>query len=150
MSSFASEIYSLRINCGGKEVYINNTKYESDTEKKGASPYYNAGNWAFSSTGNFLDDDRDSDIYILSNTSSLHNTSTFDTDLYTTARTTAISLTYYGLCLINGNYTVMLHFAEIVFTQYNSFNTLGRRVFDVYVQVLYRNATNFRPDLCSL
>ncbi|XP_022024896.1 probable LRR receptor-like serine/threonine-protein kinase At1g07650 [Helianthus annuus] len=134
IKSDVKKIYSLRINCGGKEVYINNTKYESDTEKKGASPYYNAGNWAFSSTGNFLDDDRDSDIYILSNTSSLHNTSTFDTDLYTTARTTAISLTYYGLCLINGNYTVMLHFAEIVFTQYNSFNTLGRRVFDVYVQ----------------
>ncbi|KAJ0435649.1 putative Malectin domain-containing protein [Helianthus annuus] len=137
MSSFASEIYSLHINCGGEAVKINNTiNFESDTEKKGASPYYNAGNWAFSSTGNFVDDDRDSDLYILSNTSSLHNISTFDTKLYTTARTTAISLTYYGLCLLNGNYTVILHFAEIVFTQYNSFNSLGRRVFDVYVQVI--------------
>ncbi|KAJ0430697.1 putative Galactose-binding-like domain superfamily, Malectin domain-containing protein [Helianthus annuus] len=134
MSSFASEINSLHINCGGKEVNINNTVYESDIEKKGASPYYNAGNWAFSSTGNFLDDDHDSDANILSNTSSLHNISTFDTELYKTARTTAISLTYYGLCLKNGHYTVRLHFAEIIFTQDKSFNSLGKRVFNVYVQ----------------
>ncbi|KAI7730570.1 hypothetical protein M8C21_005783 [Ambrosia artemisiifolia] len=134
MSSFASEISYLHINCGGKEVNINNTKYESDTEKKGASLYYNAGNWAFSSTGNFLDDDRDSGSYILSNTSSLHNISTADSELYTTARKAAISLTYYGLCLMNGRYIVKLHFAEILFTQDKSFNSLGRRVFDVYVQ----------------
>ncbi|MFS8021304.1 putative Malectin domain-containing protein [Helianthus anomalus] len=135
MSSCGSEIYSLHINCGGKVVKINNTIYESDTEKRGASPYYNAGNWAFSSTGYFLDDDRDSDIYILSNKSNLHNISTIDTELYNTARTTAVTITYYGLCLLNGNYTVILHFAEIVLTQYKSFS-LGRRVFDVYVQVI--------------
>ncbi|KAM0014049.1 putative protein kinase RLK-Pelle-DLSV family [Helianthus debilis subsp. tardiflorus] len=132
--SDAQKIYSLHINCGGDEVNIKNTIYESDTEKKGASPYYNAGNWAFSSTGNFLDDQRESKIYILSNTSILHNISTFDAEIYKTARTTAISLTYYGLCLLNGNYTVRLHFAEIVFKQYKSFKSLGRRVFDVYVQ----------------
>ncbi|KAI3744152.1 hypothetical protein L1987_57228 [Smallanthus sonchifolius] len=129
------QIYSLYINCGGKEVNINNTiEYESDTERKGASTYYNDRYWAFSSTGNFLDDDHESDVYILSNTSSLHNVSTSETELYASARTTAISLTYYGLCLMNGNYTVRLHFAEIVFTQDNTFNSLGRRVFDVYVQ----------------
>ncbi|KAM0047916.1 putative protein kinase RLK-Pelle-DLSV family [Helianthus debilis subsp. tardiflorus] len=129
------QIYSLYINCGGKEVNINNTiEYESDTERKGASTYYNDRNWAFSSTGNFLDDDHDSDVYILSNTSRLHDVSTSETELYTSARTTAISLTYYGLCLINGNYTVRLHFAEIVFTQDNTFTSLGKRVFDVYVQ----------------
>ncbi|KAJ0637812.1 putative Malectin domain-containing protein [Helianthus annuus] len=134
MSSFASEINSLHINCGGREVNINNTIYESDTEKKGVSPYYNAGNWAFSSTGNFLDDDHDSDIYILSNTSSLYDISTSSSELYTTARKSAISLTYYGLCLKNGHYTVRLHFAEILFTQDKSFNSLGKRVFNVYVQ----------------
>ncbi|XP_076960167.1 putative LRR receptor-like serine/threonine-protein kinase At1g07650 [Bidens hawaiensis] len=46
----------------------------------------------------------------------------------------AISLTYYGLCLMNGNHTVKLHFAEIVFTQDNSFISLGKRIFNVYVQ----------------
>ncbi|KAJ0814990.1 putative non-specific serine/threonine protein kinase [Helianthus annuus] len=132
--SDAQKINSLHINCGGEEVNINNTIYESDIEKKGSSPYYNAGNWAFSSTGNFLDDDHDSDANIHSNTSSLHNISTFDTELYKTARTTAISLTYYGLCLKNGHYTVRLHFAEIIFTQDKSFNSLGKRVFNVYVQ----------------
>lgn len=62
--------------------------------------------------------------------------STSDAKLYTTARRAAISLTYYGLCLMNGNYDVSLHFAEIVYTQDNTFNSLGERVFDVYVQVI--------------
>ncbi|XP_024987464.1 probable LRR receptor-like serine/threonine-protein kinase At1g07650 [Cynara cardunculus var. scolymus] len=131
----ARQPYSLYINCGGREVNINTaTKYQADLEAKGASTYYMGRNWAFSSTGNFLDDDIDSDLYILPNTSSLHNVSTSETRLYTTARTAPISLTYYGLCLINGNYTVRLHFAEIIFSQDNTFNSLGKRVFDVYVQ----------------
>ncbi|XP_076893713.1 putative LRR receptor-like serine/threonine-protein kinase At1g07650 [Bidens hawaiensis] len=129
------KVHSLHINCGGEEVNINNTIiYKADTERIGASSYYNDGNWAFSSTGNFLDGDRRSDAYILSNTSDLHNIPTSDTELYTTARTAAISLTYYGLCLANGNYNVTLHFAEIVFTQYKSLDSLGKRVFNVYVQ----------------
>ncbi|KAK1412114.1 hypothetical protein QVD17_33104 [Tagetes erecta] len=134
--SDGQKIYSLHINCGGREVNINNTmKYEADIKKKtGASTYYNGGNWAFSSTGNFLDGYDSSNVLILSNTSILNNIPTSHTELYTTARTAAISLTYYGLCLMNGNYTVRLHFSEIVFTQDHSFNSLGKRVFDVYVQ----------------
>ncbi|KAK1425443.1 hypothetical protein QVD17_20795 [Tagetes erecta] len=133
--SIEQQMSSLYINCGGKKVNINNTiEYESDTESKGTSTFYHDRNWAFSSTGNFLDDDHPSDVYILYNTSSLHNVPKSETELYTSARTTAISLTYYGLCLMNGNYTVRLHFAEIVFTQDNTFNSLGKRVFDVYVQ----------------
>ncbi|OMO86382.1 hypothetical protein CCACVL1_09609 [Corchorus capsularis] len=34
----------------------------------------------------------------------------------------------------NGNYTVTLHFAEIVIRDNRSFQSLGRRIFDVYVQ----------------
>ncbi|KAD7116771.1 hypothetical protein E3N88_04039 [Mikania micrantha] len=137
MSSFPSEITSLHINCGGDEVNINNTNvYEGDIDKRGASTYYSAENWAFSSTGTFLDNSYPSDVYILSNMSSLQNISISDTELYTKARTAAISLTYYGLCLRNGNYNVRLHFAEIIFTQDNSFNSLGKRVFDIYVQVI--------------
>ncbi|MFS8021264.1 putative non-specific serine/threonine protein kinase [Helianthus anomalus] len=135
--SDAQKINSLHINCGGEEVNINNTIYESDIEKNGASSYYNDGNWAFSSTGNFFNDDHDSNVYILSNTSNLHNISSHETELYLRARTAAISLTYYGLCLMNGKYRVRLHFAEIVFTQDKSFNSLGKRVFDVYVQVMH-------------
>ncbi|KAJ0453446.1 putative protein kinase RLK-Pelle-DLSV family [Helianthus annuus] len=125
--------YSMFINCGGEEVYINNTlKYKEDLESK-LTPYYDGGNWAFSSTGNFLDDSGD-DVYIISNTSNLHNISTSDTKLFINARTAAISLTYYGLCLLNGNYNLTLYFAEIVFSQDKSYNSLGKRVFDVYVQ----------------
>ncbi|KAJ0785152.1 putative Malectin domain-containing protein [Helianthus annuus] len=132
MQYFLSEYYSLHINCGDEEVNINKTKYEADTLRRHA--FHNEGNWAFSSTGNFLDGDRESELYTLSNTSNLH-ISTEDVKLYQKARTSSIMLTYYGLCLMNGLYTVKLHFAEIVFTDDNSFNSLGKRVFDVYVQV---------------
>ncbi|KAJ0582476.1 putative protein kinase RLK-Pelle-DLSV family [Helianthus annuus] len=134
MQLHSVKIYSLHINCGGEEVYINKTKYEHDLDGKCSSTYYKDGNWAFSNTGHFVDYQRDSSPYVLSNTSNLHDISTHDSELYTTARGSAISLTYYGLCLMEGNYTVKLHFAEIVLTQYNSSNILGKRVFDVYLQ----------------
>ncbi|KAF4360574.1 hypothetical protein G4B88_015845 [Cannabis sativa] len=54
--------------------------------------------------------------------------------LYTTARISPLSLTYYARCLANGNYTVKLHFAEIVVTNNRSYYSFGRRIFDVYVQ----------------
>ncbi|MFS8002759.1 putative Malectin domain-containing protein [Helianthus anomalus] len=43
-------------------------------------------------------------------------------------------LIYYGLCLLNVNYNLTLYFAEIVLSQDKSYNSLGKRVFDVYVQ----------------
>lgn len=137
LSWWKTEHHSLHINCGGREINIGEVKYEADTEQKGASYYYSSPSekWAFSSTGNFMDNDVDADIYIKSNTSALSNVSVIDSELYTTARASAISLTYYGLCLMNGNYTVKLHFAEIVFTNDKTFNSLGKRIFDVYIQV---------------
>lgn len=57
-----------------------------------------------------------------------------DSELYMKARLSTLSLTYYGRCLANGNYTVTLHFAEIIFRDNRSFQSLGRRMFDVYVQ----------------
>ncbi|KAF8409124.1 hypothetical protein HHK36_005197 [Tetracentron sinense] len=83
--------------------------------------------WAFSSTGNFMDNDS-GDKYI----SELNNTSI--PSLYTNARISPISLTYYGFCLKNGNYTVKLHFAEIMFTGDKTYSSLGRRIFDIYIQ----------------
>ncbi|KAK1406025.1 hypothetical protein QVD17_42282 [Tagetes erecta] len=131
--SAEEQSYSLHINCGGKEVTINKTKYDADRETVGASTFSSNRNWAFSSTGHFMDDGHESDIYVLSNTSNLYNISTFDTSLYTQARRSAISLTYYGLCLMNGYYNVKLHFSEIVLNQVYPF-IIGKRVFDVYVQ----------------
>ncbi|KAL8046825.1 hypothetical protein ABFX02_08G199000 [Erythranthe guttata] len=129
--------YSLHINCGGKSVNTTNstTKYEADLEARGASMYYQGQNWAFSSTGNFLDNDLDSDNYIeTTNISALYNVTAPESELYRTARVSPLSLTYYGLCLLNGNYSVKLHFAEIVFSNDRTFNSLGRRIFDVYLQ----------------
>ncbi|OVA19182.1 Protein kinase domain [Macleaya cordata] len=55
-------------------------------------------------------------------------------ELYTTARLSPLSLTYYGFCLKNATYTVRLHFAEIMFSDDETYNSLGRRIFDVYIQ----------------
>ncbi|WVZ11534.1 hypothetical protein V8G54_016064 [Vigna mungo] len=58
----------------------------------------------------------------------------YNGQLYTTARVSSFVLTYYGLCLINGNYTIKFHFAEIIFINEKSLNSLGKRVFGVYIQ----------------
>ncbi|PNY06296.1 LRR receptor-like kinase resistance protein [Trifolium pratense] len=126
--------YSLHINCGGNEANVSGKIYNADTERKGASMFYSTQDWALSSTGSFMDNDIDSDPYIVTNTSRLLNVSQTDSKLYTTARVSPLSLTYYGLCMINGNYTVKLHFSEIIFVNDRSFNSLGRRIFDVYIQ----------------
>ncbi|KAL4312993.1 hypothetical protein GQ457_01G003560 [Hibiscus cannabinus] len=125
--------YSVHINCGGREVTIGgNTTYEDDADGAGASRFYQSRtNWAFSSTGHFLDDDRPSDSYIWSNSSKL---SMNDSRLYMDARLSPLSLTYFGFCMGNGNYTVNLHFAEIIFTNDNTYSSLGRRIFDIYLQ----------------
>ncbi|KAK8622618.1 hypothetical protein V6N13_117527 [Hibiscus sabdariffa] len=125
--------YSVHINCGGREVVIGgNTTYEDDADGAGASRFYQSRtNWAFSSTGHFLDDDRPSDSYIWSNSSKL---SMNDSRLYMDARLSPLSLTYFGFCMGNGNYTVNLHFAEIIFTNDNTYSSLGRRIFDIYLQ----------------
>ncbi|KAK9056899.1 hypothetical protein SSX86_024263 [Deinandra increscens subsp. villosa] len=43
-------------------------------------------------------------------------------------------MTYYAFCMHTGSYNVSLHFAEIVFTDDRMFSSLGRRVFDIYIQ----------------
>ncbi|KAH9779336.1 putative leucine-rich repeat receptor-like serine/threonine-protein kinase [Citrus sinensis] len=125
--------YSLHINCGGSEVTANgDTTFEEDTYEAGPSTFTQSRtNWGLSSTGHFLDNSIKTDTYIQTNTSRLLMS---DSQLYTTARLSAISLTYYGFCLGNGNYTVNLHFAEILFTDDKNFSSFGKRIFDVYIQ----------------
>ncbi|XP_058100943.1 probable leucine-rich repeat receptor-like serine/threonine-protein kinase At3g14840 isoform X2 [Magnolia sinica] len=126
--------YSLYINCGGDRVTINkNTTYEADRELSGTSTFVlsDGRNWALSSTGNFINDNRLIDSYIAENKSML---SMPNSELYAKARLSPISLTYYGLCLLNGNYTIKLHFAEIIFTDDRTYSSLGKRIFDVYIQ----------------
>ncbi|XWS18555.1 hypothetical protein CRYUN_Cryun32bG0055400 [Craigia yunnanensis] len=124
--------YSLYINCGGGKTTIGGIDYEADYDQGGAAKYVPVGsNWEVSSTGHFWDTTISSSDYIAHNVSVLRMN---DSDLYTTARLTPLSLTYYACRLGNGNYTVKLHFAEIVIRDNSSFYSLGRRLFDVYIQ----------------
>nr|XP_027126994.1 probable leucine-rich repeat receptor-like serine/threonine-protein kinase At3g14840 isoform X1 [Coffea arabica] len=123
---------SLNINCGGKGEKIGDTNYDDDTQPGGPSKLYQSGtNWAFSSTGHFADDNHNLDSYIKSSDSGILGN---EMQLYSDARLSPLSLTYYGFCLVNGNYTVKLHFAEIMFTDDRTYSSLGRRVFDIYMQ----------------
>jgi len=56
-------------------------------------------------------------------------------EYYETARLAPLSLKYYGLCMQKGNYKVKLHFAEIMFSNDQTYQSLGRRIFDVSIQV---------------
>ncbi|KAG2324390.1 hypothetical protein Bca52824_007118 [Brassica carinata] len=123
-------LYGLHINCGGDELTINGTKYEADDTD---SNYFESRTgWVSSNTGSFLDDERHLKVpTIWTNTSELKIP---DPSLYTYARLSAISLTYYAFCLGDGRYTVNLHFAEIMFGDNETYSSLGRRLFDIYVQ----------------
>ena len=111
-----------------------NETYDEDTDNAGPARFHLSGkNWGFSSTGHFMDNDR-AEYYTWLNQSQLFLA---DAEIYMDARVSPISLTYYGFCLGNGNYTVNLHFAEVMFTEDQTFNSLGRRIFDVYIQVNY-------------
>ncbi|XP_041023582.1 probable LRR receptor-like serine/threonine-protein kinase RFK1 isoform X1 [Juglans microcarpa x Juglans regia] len=126
----------LHINSGGNNVAIKEDKvtvvYEGDADVEGgAAEYFIRDNsyWGFSSTGDFMDDNNYQNTRY-----TLHLSSANISELYATARVSPMSLTYFHYCLENGNYTVNLHFAEIVFTNDKTYNSLGKRVFDIYVQ----------------
>ncbi|KAI3809621.1 hypothetical protein L1987_19217 [Smallanthus sonchifolius] len=104
----------------------------SDLPPGGASYFTSTDSrWGFSNTGNFMDNRIGTDSYIVKNTSRLLMN---NSELYMSARASALSLTYYGFCLVNGSYNVSLHFAEILFTDDATYSSLGRRVFDIYIQ----------------
>ncbi|KAG8502397.1 hypothetical protein CXB51_000455 [Gossypium anomalum] len=124
-------LHNLYINCGGKEETINNITYQADSDPAGPSRFYRSTtHWAFSSTGIFLDDGTEKDVLILEN----NQLSSSIGQLYINARLSPSSLTYYAFCLHNATYNVSLHFAEIQFTDGKNYSSLGRRIFDVYIQ----------------
>lgn len=89
------------------------------------------GRWAVSNVG-LPSDSPDQDFTSFSSSQFIN---TLDSELFQTARISAGSLRYYGLGLENGNYTVNLQFAESQILNPPTWRSLGRRVFDVYVQV---------------
>ncbi|GFQ03488.1 probable LRR receptor-like serine/threonine-protein kinase at1g56130 [Phtheirospermum japonicum] len=127
---------SFAVNSGGpQQISADGTKYEDDSEILGAaSSYISPDNeWAVSSTGAFISNPN-GPRYIAETDSQITNT--LDSELHKTARITPNSLRYYGLGLENGIYQIELHFAEIQMddSSSNSWKSLGRRLFDVYVQ----------------
>ncbi|XP_014523058.2 probable leucine-rich repeat receptor-like serine/threonine-protein kinase At3g14840 isoform X2 [Vigna radiata var. radiata] len=130
------KVTSLHINCGGNQTTIGGITYDEDIYPAGPAVYKQIGNnWALSNTGLFMDNDSlpqgQLPPYTTKNETRLDMT---NAELYKNARVSPMSLSYYGFCLANGVYTVKLHFAEIMFTDDNTYSDLGRRVFDVYIQ----------------
>ncbi|KAA8524026.1 hypothetical protein F0562_010543 [Nyssa sinensis] len=124
------QYHTLFINCGGSMINFEGNEYEEDTATEGPAYFFaSSEKWAYSSTGVFLGNGGAS--YKANNTFSLNMTGA---DFYTTARLAPISLKYYGLCLRKGSYKVRLHFAEIMYSDDQTFSSLGRRVFDVSIQ----------------
>ena len=123
----------MYINCGGDKITSKKgKKYEKDDGIEGASQFSidSTNKWAYSSTGAFIG--KTDHSYLAKNTSALNSE---DAEIYQTARLAPISLKYYGLCLRKGSYKVRLYFAEIMFSNNQTFGSLGRRLFDVSIQV---------------
>ena len=128
--------YNFGINSGGPRITASDGSivYESDNETVGPASHFvtSTNRWAVSNVGLFTGNSNPS--YTSSSLSQFTNT--LNPELFQTTRLSASSMRYYGLGLENGNYTVQLEFAEIAFENGQTWKSVGRRVFDIYVQVL--------------
>lgn len=114
--------------------------YQADNSEVKAATNLHFENWGISNTGRFAaDNNSEEDQYILSTNSTLSGDSS---DIYKTARRSALTLVYYAFCLANGAYNVKLHFTEIEFSDKELYSRVGRRIFDVYVQVKHHLLLN--------
>ncbi|KAG6696167.1 hypothetical protein I3842_09G134600, partial [Carya illinoinensis] len=123
---------SLYINFGGDDVQEGDIVYQGDNIASGGTATFfpsNNRHWGLSSTGDFTDDRKFHKTRYVAKLMPPNISA-----LYYEARISPRSLTYYHYCLQNGSYTVSLHFAEIQFTNDQTYNSLGRRIFDIYIQ----------------
>uniref|UniRef100_A0A0E0EJ00 non-specific serine/threonine protein kinase n=1 Tax=Oryza meridionalis TaxID=40149 RepID=A0A0E0EJ00_9ORYZ len=109
-----------------------NTMYEMDSTNLGDSSYYvtSQTRWGVSNVGKLFQSPNDSKIIYSNET--IQNA--VDSGLFQTARMSQSSLRYFGLGIENGNDTVLLQFAEIGYSDSQTWQSLGRRVFDIYIQ----------------
>ncbi|KAL3849316.1 hypothetical protein ACJIZ3_011198 [Penstemon smallii] len=122
--------HTLYINCGGASVNFDGNEYDENASDQGPAHFESNDRWAYSSTGIFMGDD--GRRFVARNDSPM--VSTGGDEIYQTARLSASSLKFYGLCLRRGSYRVRLHFAEIMFSNDTTFRSVGRRMFDVAIQ----------------
>ncbi|KAL8162094.1 hypothetical protein V2J09_013583 [Rumex salicifolius] len=124
---------SFAVTCGGPQIKASDeTVFEKESAALGPATYYVADTkrWGVSNVGSFLFSNNAS--YVAYSMRQFSNT--LDPELFQTARLSPGSLRYYGLGLENGNYTVFLQFAELVIQNGKTWRSLGRRVFDIYIQ----------------
>lgn len=105
-----------------------------DNQTLGPATYFvtDTHRWAVSNVGLFTGSNNPQYKITVSN----QFTQTVDPELFQTARLSASSLRYYGLGLENGFYNITLQFAETVILDNSEWKSLGRRIFDIYIQVL--------------
>ncbi|XP_031252863.1 probable LRR receptor-like serine/threonine-protein kinase At1g53430 [Pistacia vera] len=127
------QYHSLFINAGGEGANIGGKYYDADNISSNSFYVDPTKRWAYVCSGDFLSTTANSSDNIRNNTCGV---SSPEATLYDKARICPQSLTYYGFCLQKGNYTVELDFAEIVFSKDEDYSSLGKRVFDVYIQVM--------------
>jgi len=126
---------SFAVDCGNNiSGSTGNIMYQPDSGNLGAASYYVTGapGWGVSNVGKFMDAGV-TGSYIISSSGQFQNTS--DSELFKTARMSPSSLRYYGIGLRNGNYIVTLQFAEFGYEDSRTWMSLGKRVFDIFVQV---------------
>ncbi|MCI16113.1 LRR receptor-like kinase, partial [Trifolium medium] len=108
--------------------------YQAENETLGPATYFvtDTRRWAVSNVGLF--DDSNNPVFKSSVTNQF--THTVNSELFQTARLSASSLRYYGLGLESGFYNITLQFAEtaILDSTSTTWKSLGRRVFDIYIQ----------------
>uniref|UniRef100_A0A0E0H5Z6 non-specific serine/threonine protein kinase n=1 Tax=Oryza nivara TaxID=4536 RepID=A0A0E0H5Z6_ORYNI len=125
---------SFAVDCGSNRLISgsDNFRYQTDDASLGAASYSVTGEptWGVSNVGKFMDAPNGS--YIIYSSRQFQNT--LDSELFQTSRMSPSSLRYYGIGLENGNYTVTLQFAEFGIEDTQSYKSLGRRVFDIYLQ----------------
>ncbi|EFH70822.1 predicted protein [Arabidopsis lyrata subsp. lyrata] len=125
--------FNFFVNCGGPDIRSSSgALYEKDEGALGPATFFvsKTQRWAVSNVGLFTGSN--SNQYIFVSPTRFANTS--DSELFQSARLSASSLRYYGLGLENGGYSVTVQFAEIQIQGSNTWKSLGRRVFDIYVQ----------------
>ncbi|KAK4839315.1 hypothetical protein QYF36_020939 [Acer negundo] len=125
--------YNFSIKAGGPQITSSNgIVFERDNETLGPASYFvtDTRRWGVSNVGSFAENSNPQ--YKISSSSQFTNT--LDSGLFQTARISASSLRYYGLGLENGNYNVTLQFTEMSILDTTSWQSVGRRVFDIYIQ----------------
>ncbi|KAL1223402.1 putative LRR receptor-like serine/threonine-protein kinase [Cardamine amara subsp. amara] len=127
--------FNFTVNCGGRDVRSSSgALYEKDEVALGPASAFvsKTQRWAVSNVGLFTGSN--SNLYIDVSARGTQFANTSDSELFQSARLSASSLRYYGLGLENGGYNVTIQFAEIQMQGSATWKSLGRRIFDIYVQ----------------